>query len=187
MPDDPRGELRWCLSKVRGILDEPGRRRVEASADMVRLDLGEGAVDALEVAAATGAGVEKLTAERLRELALLFAGDFLQGLEIDRSAQFGSWLTAHRRRFRTGHAAILERLVQKLPAEEAAGRLEKWLELAPFDRQAHESCWAGWRERGRSRRARRIWPPRHGCSRARGWTGAPFATPGGWRGCHGSL
>jgi DNA-binding SARP family transcriptional activator/TolB-like protein len=138
VPDDPRGELRWCLSKVRGILDEPGRRRVEASADMVRLDLGEGAVDALEVAAATGAGVEKLTAERLRELALLFAGDFLQGLEIDRSAQFGSWLTAHRRRFRTGHAAILEQLVQKLPAEEAAGHLEKWLELAPFDRRAHE-------------------------------------------------
>ena len=138
VPDDPRGELRWCLSKVRGIVDEPGRRRVEASADMVRLDLGEGAVDALEVAAATGAGVEKLTAERLRELALLFAGDFLQGLEIERSAQFGSWLTAHRRRFRTGHAAILEQLVQKLPAEEAAGHLEKWLELAPFDRRAHE-------------------------------------------------
>src|ERR1041384_8328553 len=27
-PDDPRGELRWCLSKLRGVLDEPGRGRV---------------------------------------------------------------------------------------------------------------------------------------------------------------
>jgi TolB-like protein len=82
--------------------------------------------------------VERLTAERLRELALLFAGDFLQGLEIERSAQFGGWLTAQRRRFRTSHAAILEQLARKLPPQEAAGHLEKWLELAPFDRRAHE-------------------------------------------------
>ena len=24
VPNDPRGELRWCLSKLRGVLDEPG-------------------------------------------------------------------------------------------------------------------------------------------------------------------
>ena len=29
VPNDPRGELRWCLSKVRSIVDEPGRRRVD--------------------------------------------------------------------------------------------------------------------------------------------------------------
>ena len=23
LPNDPRGELRWCLSKLRGVLDEP--------------------------------------------------------------------------------------------------------------------------------------------------------------------
>src|SRR5688572_20311557 len=28
VPNDPRGELRWCLSKLRGVLDEEGRRRV---------------------------------------------------------------------------------------------------------------------------------------------------------------
>src|SRR4051812_41065853 len=33
VPNDPRGELRWCLSKIRGIVDEPGRRRVNARAD----------------------------------------------------------------------------------------------------------------------------------------------------------
>ena len=25
VPNDPRGELRWCLSKIRGFVDEPGR------------------------------------------------------------------------------------------------------------------------------------------------------------------
>ena len=26
IPNDPRGELRWCLSKARALLDDPGRR-----------------------------------------------------------------------------------------------------------------------------------------------------------------
>ncbi len=26
VPNDPRGELRWCLSKIRVLVDEPGRR-----------------------------------------------------------------------------------------------------------------------------------------------------------------
>ena len=39
VPNDPRGELRWCLSKLRSIVDEPGRRRVETAGDAVRLDL----------------------------------------------------------------------------------------------------------------------------------------------------
>src|SRR3712207_4799578 len=33
VPDDPRGELRWCLSRVRSVLDAPGRRRVETRMD----------------------------------------------------------------------------------------------------------------------------------------------------------
>ena len=32
VPNDPRGELRWCLSKIRSLVDEPGRRRVDAQA-----------------------------------------------------------------------------------------------------------------------------------------------------------
>jgi DNA-binding SARP family transcriptional activator/tetratricopeptide (TPR) repeat protein len=139
VPNDPRGELRWCLSKLRNSLDEPGRRRVETSGDMVRLDLDGCFVDAIEIAAATDKGLEDLDADRLRTLAGLFAGDFLEGLEIDRSPQFNSWLIAHRRRFRACHAALLEHLVKRLPAdgEEMLLRLDKWVELSPFDGRAH--------------------------------------------------
>ena len=100
VPNDPRGELRWCLSKIRGLVDEPGRRRVETAGDTVRLDLADCFVDALEIARAAQAGIETLAPERLRTLAALFAGDFLDGLEIDRSPAFNGWLTAQRRRFR---------------------------------------------------------------------------------------
>ncbi|HEX7126606.1 MAG TPA: transcriptional regulator [Thermodesulfobacteriota bacterium] len=151
VPDDPRGELRWCLSKLRGIVDEPGRPRVETRGDAVRLDLAGCVVDALEVARATEAGLETLDAERLRALAGLFAGDVLEGLEVDPGLAFSGWLTAQRRRFRGSHAALLDHLSRRMPDEEAIEHLEKWLQLAPLDREAHERLLGLLARRGRIR------------------------------------
>ena len=153
VPNDPRAELRWCLSKIRSVLDEPGRRRVEASGDAITLDLADCFVDAVEIARATQQGIGTLEPSRLQVLSTLFVGDFLDGLEIDRNAQFNGWLTAQRRRFRVCHAAILEHLVRSLPpeSEEVFSHLEKWLELAPFDRAAHGSLLLALARRGRIR------------------------------------
>ncbi len=139
IPNDPRSELRWCLSKLRAALDEPGRSRIETADDTIALDLDGISVDVLDVGAATAAGIETLDPQRLQALSSLFVGDILEGLEIDRSPLFNSWLTAQRRRFGACHAAILEHLVKTLPAdsEDASAHLEKWLELTPFDSCAH--------------------------------------------------
>ncbi|PBB86332.1 transcriptional regulator [Mesorhizobium sp. WSM3876] len=139
VPNDPRGELRWCLSKLRGALDEPGRHRIETEGDTVALRLVDLHVDALEAAAAATEGIDTLSLERLRALEQLFAGDFLDGLELDRSPHFTSWLTAQRRRFSSCHVAVLEHIIGLLPqgADEAGVYLDKWLELAPFDGRAH--------------------------------------------------
>src|SRR5688572_20818638 len=110
-PVDPRGELRWCLSRLRTIADEPGRTRVVTAGDAVALELGGCAVDAVDIARAAREGLEALDVERLRALHALFRGDLLQGLEIDGNAVFNGWLVAQRRRFRGYHAAVLERLV----------------------------------------------------------------------------
>ncbi|ESX49153.1 transcriptional regulator [Mesorhizobium sp. LSHC426A00] len=139
VPNDPRGELRWCLSKLRAALDEPGRGRIVTVHDTIVLDLDGISVDVLDVGAATAAGIETLEPTRLQLLSDLFVGDFLEGLEIDRSPLFNSWLTAQRRRFGSCQAAILEHLVKTLPAdsEDVSAHLEKWLELTPFDSSAH--------------------------------------------------
>ena len=139
VPNDPRGELRWTMSKIRGLLDEPGRRRVTAGGEAVALDLGDCRVDAIEALRALEAGVEALDRDRLAALAGLFAGDFLEGLEIERAPAFGWWLVAQRRLFRDGHARVLERMIAALPphAEAPDGLVEKWLALAPFDLRAH--------------------------------------------------
>lgn len=139
VPNDPRGELRWCLSKLRAALDEPDRRRIQTADDTIALDLDGICVDALDVASAAAAEIEKLGTERLQALSKLFVGDFLEGLEIDRNPLFNNWLTAQRRRFGSCHAAILEHLVKTLPADsdDISAHLEKWLELTPFDSCAH--------------------------------------------------
>jgi DNA-binding SARP family transcriptional activator len=151
VPNDPRGELRWCLSRIRGLLDEPASRRVGTCGDAITLDLADCFVDVIEVARATQAGIETLDAEQLRALSTLFVGDFLDGLEIDRSPHFNGWLVAQRRRFRACHAAVREHLIRCLPAgsEEAFDHLEKWLELAPFDRRAHTILLNALAQRGR--------------------------------------
>lgn len=151
VPNDPRGELRWCLSKLRGLLDEPGRRRVETHGDAVRLELAGCLVDAAEVARAAADGIATLAPERLRQLAALFRGDFVEGLEIDRSPAFNGWLVAQRRRFRDCQAVLLQQLARDGTDDEALGHLEKWLALAPFDRQAHAALLQALARRGRIR------------------------------------
>jgi TolB-like protein len=151
VPNDPRGELRWSLSKMRGVLDGPGRRRVGARGDAVSLDLSDCFVDALDVAKATQAGLATLSTDRLRTLAQLFQGDVLEGLEIERSPVFYGWLTAQRRRLRACNAALLEHLVGRVSGEEVFGYLDKWLALAPFDLRVHEALLGALARGGRMR------------------------------------
>ena len=96
-------------------------------------------------------GIETLAPERLRALSALFDGDFLDGLEIDRSPAFNGWLTAQRRRFRGCHAALLEHSSKRRRTTRRSAYLEKWLELAPFDRRVHELLLNAFARRGRIR------------------------------------
>jgi DNA-binding SARP family transcriptional activator len=151
VPNDPRGELRWCLSKIRSLVDDNNRQRVCAREDTIWLDLADCFVDVIEIARATEKGIETLSPERQRSLAQLFDGDFLDSLEIDRSPVFSGWLTAQRRRFRACHAALLERLARSVPDDEAFGFLDRWLQLAPFDQHVHEALLGALVRRGRIR------------------------------------
>ncbi|QKC87707.1 transcriptional regulator [Mesorhizobium sp. NZP2234] len=150
VPNDPRGELRWYLSKLRAALDTPVRRRVETRGDTVALDLDGCLVDALDVTRAAAQGIGTLDRERLRALSELFAGDLLDGLELERSPLFDSWLIAQRRRFQAYHAAVLEQLAVNHPAgsPETSTQLDKWVELAPFDTRAHLALLSNLAERG---------------------------------------
>jgi len=139
VPNDPRGELRWCLSKLRTVLDDTARRRVVAVGQTkVALDLSDCVLDASEVERAVKSGVGDATRERLEELRGLFGGDLLEGLTLDATPEFTGWLAAQRQRFRALHVAVLGELTRRSTPDQTFHLLDEWLQLAPFDRRPHE-------------------------------------------------
>src|SRR4029079_14426206 len=68
VPNDPRGEVRWCLSKIRSMVDLPSRPRVQTRDDTIALDLADCFVDVIEIARATKEGIETLGVARQRAL-----------------------------------------------------------------------------------------------------------------------
>lgn len=141
LPADPRGELRWCLSRLRAVFGSAGAARVRVGDDGIALDRTGLDVDALAVAQALQQGLAPLDAAALGALVARFdAGHgFCEGLELPRSPAFDGWLVAQRRRLQAGHAALLEHWAQALPAgsDAALGALERWVAVAPYDVRAH--------------------------------------------------
>jgi DNA-binding SARP family transcriptional activator/TolB-like protein len=141
LPNDPRGELRGCLSKLRAVLDRGGRVRVLADSAGVRLDLSDVDVDVLEVLQATRPGLDALAEPDLERLQTQLAGEFLQDGDVERAAPFSAWLVAQRRRFRALELAALEHRARRLPPGSATRQsvIESWLERSPFDQEAHRA------------------------------------------------
>ena len=150
IPNDPRGELRWSLTKIRALVDRANQCRLRSVGNTVWLDVETCVVDAMVVAEAT-ATIGKMSFEGLQALVALFAGDVLAGLEIDGCSTFNGWLTAQRRRFRGYRAVLLEHLVRSAPDDEIIRYLDDWLAIAPFDRRVHERLFAELARNGRMR------------------------------------
>ncbi len=139
VPNDPRGELRWCLSKLRRLLDEPGRPRVIADEGRVRLDLDGCDVDALRILAATRRGVGALSDDALASLPSTFADDLLDGLDADANPDLHHWLTARRGEFRSLKTLIVAEIARRSTPGTPGGlaAVRDWLENAPLDAEAH--------------------------------------------------
>jgi DNA-binding SARP family transcriptional activator len=65
VPDDPRAALRWSLTRLRPLVDEPGCRRIIADRENVRLDLSRVAVDILSVRSIARYGVDSISIDAL--------------------------------------------------------------------------------------------------------------------------
>jgi len=152
-PNDPRGELRWCLSKIRALVDDGGHRRLQAKGEELLLDLSDVFVDAVEVERALRDDLATLDCARLRSLVSLYEGEFLQGLALARTPSFDAWLAAQRRRFRQAHVGVLAQLATREPGTATVPWLEQWLSLDPFELRAHRSLLEALLRGGRPRDA----------------------------------
>jgi DNA-binding SARP family transcriptional activator/TolB-like protein len=137
--DDPRGELRWCLSKLRSLVDEQATKRLIADRRQVSLDTASLHVDALVVARSAQKTLSSPSPSDLRSLLALYRGDFLEGLSMERAPSFENWLASQRHRFGQLRQQLLERLSSILPPEsdDRLVVLRECIEVAPFDEAVH--------------------------------------------------
>jgi DNA-binding SARP family transcriptional activator/Tfp pilus assembly protein PilF len=136
--NDPRGELRWCLSKIRGLLDTPHHKSLLADRDWVGIDRGAIAVDAWDLAHSAGEILGGQDCDALRAIVVATEGEFLEGLALEGAPIFTTWRDGERHRFANILMRALERLAGLLPqGEEKLGILRQCLMASPFETAWH--------------------------------------------------
>src|SRR5690242_4233462 len=138
VPDDPRGALRWSLSKLRGLVDEPGLPRIVATRETAAFEPRDIRVDVADLRSRIADGIDAAGEAELRAAAELFRGDFLEGLDLDNCPGFQSWCVAERELARRQHRQILEALVERLQERptDAVIYARRLVETGPYDESA---------------------------------------------------
>ncbi|MGH7002708.1 MAG: hypothetical protein ACREIP_02050 [Alphaproteobacteria bacterium] len=120
VPDDPRGALRWSLSKLRPLVDEPAQTRIVAERESVALDTSGLEIDVLSARRRMAPGAETaLAPEALADVAALFRGAFLEGLELPNCPEFEAWRVAEREEARALQCRVLRALLTRFAAKPA--------------------------------------------------------------------
>lgn len=138
VPDDPRGALRWSLSKLRTVVDEPGGPpHILARGDTIAFAQEGVACDlhALrEVASqADGASLHAVSCDRLRAVAEEAGGIFLEGLDLPANPDFQAWCAALREDVRRQQVLLLTALVARLAPESPEDALPYARRLVALD------------------------------------------------------
>lgn len=135
--DDPRGALRWSLSKLRALVDDEGATRIVADRESIRLEARGAHVDLWEVRQ-VAARPEEQTTEALERAASRFRGELLEGLELEEFEEFQSWCVALREEARRARAAIASALVARHASdpERAIAPARTLVQLDPADEEA---------------------------------------------------
>jgi DNA-binding SARP family transcriptional activator len=118
--DDPRGALRWSLSRLRALVDEPGRPRIRAPRDSVAFEAQGARIDVVALKQRCAAGLDGAPVEELAALAREFRGELLEGLDLGEFLDFQAWCVAEREEARKLHATLLRALVERLAGDPEA-------------------------------------------------------------------
>jgi DNA-binding SARP family transcriptional activator/pimeloyl-ACP methyl ester carboxylesterase len=155
VPDDPRAALRWSLTRLRPLVDEPGCRRIIADRENVALDLGRVAVDILSVRSIARSGVDSIAIDALRQAIKTLEGDFLEGLDLPDCHEFQSWCVAEREETRRLRVRLLTALIARLESvpEEALPHARSLSLLEPANETVQATLVRLLRGAGRQREA----------------------------------
>ncbi|HLS87959.1 MAG TPA: alpha/beta fold hydrolase [Burkholderiales bacterium] len=123
VPDDPKGALRWSLSKLRQVVNDPETPRLIADRETVRLELAGTRCDFARLASAA-----RLDDPAALEAAAEIRGEFAPGLALRGCEEFESWLLAAREDVRQRQMQVWRKLVSLHSAEpERALPFARWI------------------------------------------------------------
>ncbi len=136
--DDPRGALRWSLSKIRPLVNEPGHERIVADRESVSFDATEVEIDLADIRKRLVPGVEAVSTEDLLATAEAYRGEFLEGLDLADYHEYQAWCVAEREEARALRASILSTLVGRLDSEPemALPHARTLVQIDPLDEPA---------------------------------------------------
>lgn len=139
LPDDPRGSLRWSLSKLRPLVNTRGVERLRADREAAVFSREGATVDLLALEAACAAGHEHLPDRVLLDFADASSGTLLAGLDLPDHPAFEGWRLAQQERGRQLRLRLLRALLGRpgLEAGVRTGLLRSWVALEPGDEAAH--------------------------------------------------
>lgn len=152
-PDDPRGALRWSLSKLRPLANRDDVRRLEADRERIWLDPERVNVDFhLAQACATAEVIDPAAFATVWERASTL---LLDDCELPNQPAFAAWLTHQRNEAARLRIKLARRLVQSglLPSEDQETWADRWLLDAPFDPDAALAAVQARRATGREHEA----------------------------------
>ncbi len=135
VPDDPRGSLRWSLSKLRRLIDDEAHARIDADRSSVGVNTEDVRIDVTELRTLAGAGLADASLQELEAAAARYRGMFLEGLEFSSFHDFHSWCVAEREQAIRDRAALLGELVRRLEGDpqRAIPYARTLVGLAPYD------------------------------------------------------
>ena len=138
--DDPRGALRWSLSKLRALVDGSDKQRIVADRENVCFNPLDVRVDLFAIRDQIGKGIAQASTEELEKLAGEFEGEFLEGLDLPDLHDFHSWCISEREQTRTEHVAVLNELVARFASQPDAALIHSraLVQVDPLN----ESAWA---------------------------------------------
>jgi len=136
VPDDPRGALRWSLSKMRPIVNDDAAERLNADRERVTLQVSDVEIDIRSIAGELEEPA--LSVDELEALADRLNEKFLTGIDLPDQALFQEWLAAEREDVARLRGMALRRLSYHpdVPPDRSLRWAREWTETEPFNSEA---------------------------------------------------
>jgi pimeloyl-ACP methyl ester carboxylesterase/DNA-binding SARP family transcriptional activator len=153
LPDDPRGALRWSLSKLRPMINAGSQTRLVTDRERIQLDDRVVAIDFHAVK--NCASEDDVHADELARSWEAASGLLLEDCELPNQPDYTAWLTQQRDEAARFRVRLARRLAEypDLAPEESERWADRWLMDAPFDPLAAQYAVAGRKRMGRQREA----------------------------------